>query len=195
MKKSQILDYWKNRAENQKERTVGWNGISIEKQDITYQQRKDFIFKFCPRNLKTLDYGCGIGRYAMEFNEYLGVDITHQLLKIAKKRNPTKTFQQLNELNLTGINFIPELFFTATVLQHNPDDVVEGIFKSLSLIKSENMMLCLYENSSDKNIHMHPRSSSDYIDIVSKFFTIKNSKGDKHTLHKTSVHDITIIEV
>lgn len=38
------------------------------------------------------DIGCGYGRFAKHFGDYLGVDFSHEMLELAKKENPKKNF-------------------------------------------------------------------------------------------------------
>lgn len=64
LKENEVKNYWNIRYQQQDERAVGFWESSIEEQNKRYEIRKTFISTLCPTNLKTLDYGCGIGRYA-----------------------------------------------------------------------------------------------------------------------------------
>lgn len=191
----ELKDYWKHRAQKNKERSVGFRNRPLDKQKLEYVEKKKFIFKYCPKSYITLDYGCGVGRYAGEFSNYLGVDITKELLDIAKKQHPKKDFLLLQELCLPEkLEFDFELFLTATVLQHNPDDVVKKIFESVAKLKPSNILFCLYENSQVVTHHVQARNSEDYVALVSNYFEIKGYASYKHKVHNEE-HILTLIRV
>ena len=67
----ELENYWKDRAETHGELTVGFGNTKIEKHDEQFAKRSAHLFKQTPRDLVTLDYGCGIGRllhYLMRTN-------------------------------------------------------------------------------------------------------------------------------
>ena len=49
---------------------------------------------------KVLDLGCGYGRIAKYINNYTGADLSPDLLNIAKKQNPDKTFVECDGRSL-----------------------------------------------------------------------------------------------
>lgn len=180
-----MLGYWRHRAEEQQERTVGFAGQDMATQDELYAKRTEFLLKHCPTDRQTLDYGCGIGRYASLFPKYTGIDITEELIRIAKRRNPGKVFLHQKDPvpNFAGMNF--DMFFTSTVLQHCAESVVDKILEAVAAVRSKSIVLCLYENS-DKRVfatHVVGRSSESYRRIVSKFFDIKDWKTVSHIVH------------
>lgn len=193
LKENEIISYWKTRSSIQGDRTVGYAGKNIIQQDINYKIRKKFIFEHCPKNLKTLDYGCGTGRYSYEFSDYIGVDITTNLLNIAKINHPDKNFILLNKPFLDDIDIDFNLFFTATVLQHNSDDVVRKIFKSISKIKQRGILFSIYENSQDHGKHVTGRNSKDYIAMIDIFFSIISYNNASHIIHSKK-HNITLVQ-
>src|SRR5436190_1485775 len=71
LEEEQVRPYWEARSSHQGARTVGFANSAMDVQDEHHQQRREFIFAHCPRHLPTLDYGCGIGRYAEEFDTYM----------------------------------------------------------------------------------------------------------------------------
>jgi SAM-dependent methyltransferase len=46
------------------------------------------VYKDC----SVADIGCGYGRFANHFNNYIGVDFSDEMLKLAQEQNPTKNF-------------------------------------------------------------------------------------------------------
>ena len=194
IEEKRIKDYWKERAGRQGRRTVGFVGTPLEKEDKRYAKRKKLIFSLCPRNLQTLDYGCGVGRYAPDFEKYTGADITTQLLELAREDNPGKTFVQLQEpwLPAEGLPKI-ELFFTATVLQHNSDEVVARILASVKPHAAPGIRFSLYENAQVVTDHVKARSPQDYADMVAVLFKVKRVRSKCHKIHKEK-HCCALIE-
>jgi len=184
IQKEDIKKYWSERSSVQGARTVGFANSPTHIQDNNYKIRKEFIFKVCPKNLKTLDYGCGIGRYSKEFDNYLGVDVCENLINIAKNDNSEKEYFLVEEPAKIPDFFCPELFFTATVLQHNSDEVVEELFKNLSLVCKSDIYFSIYENSQANGKTIKSRSSKDYCSIISKYFKLHSDGNCRtHNIH------------
>ena len=182
--KKQILNYWSHRTLKYKERAVGYRP----------SEKLKFLFQYINTNYKTLDYGCGIGVCACKFINYLGVDIMEDLVKAAKEKNPSKDFAILSDLCLPEkIDFDFEQFFTATVLQHNPDDVVKDIFKSVSELKNKGVVFSLYENCQTNAQHMQARTSEDYVALLKNYFYIVSYVSYTHTIFNAE-HCLTIIK-
>lgn len=197
LKEEDVKQYWEERSAQQGAVTVGRNGLDMSVQDAEYDERKEFIFKTCPKNLITLDYGCGVGRYAPDFNDgYVGYDITENLLKIARSDYPDKNFIKLNQIGLPDdIDTDFELFFTATVLQHNPETAVYRIFDSLADVKPAGFKIFLYENDAGfEKPHVKGRSPEDYLDILENLFEVKDFKSGSHVIHQEQ-HSYTYVEV
>jgi len=185
LEKKQVLEYWIKRTKKYKERAVGYR---------PYEKNK-FIMEHIDTSYKTLDYGCGTGACSFNFKNYLGVDIMESLVNFAKEKYPDKNFLVLEDLCLPEkLNFDFEQFFTATVLQHNPDDVVREIFESVAQLKSENIIFSLYENSQSNANHMKARDSKDYVNLLNKYFNIQDYTFYKHKIFNAE-HTLTIIKV
>ena len=185
--------YWMKRAARDGMRATGHSRSSLSEQDERYRIRKKFIFTYCPRNLRTLDYGCGIGRYVEEFKYYLGVDFTDSLLDIAKTKYPKARFLLLHNSHLDcDLGFGPELIFTSCVLQHNPDDVVLKILESLTPIVKGHITFGLYENTETQRGHMRGRTGKEYVEMVSAYFKVL--KWETHSHRMGEEHAFTLIE-
>lgn len=181
MSLNNIEEYWDNRYNKQGFLTVG-NYQNLKEQDQEYKEKQDFIFTHCPTNLRTLDYGCGVGRYSRFFDYYIGIDITKKAIELAKQYNPDAQFY-----NTDKINFEFELFFTATVLQHCSDKIVNDIFNKIS--DRKNITLCLYENSTKgESEHVKGRDSYDF-----GYFKIIEYKKYKHVIHNEE-HTLHLIK-
>ena len=183
--KDQIYKYWENRTKQFKEKAV----------DYKPHEKKKFIFQHLSTTFNTLDYGCGIGIAASNFQSYLGMDIIPDLLKHARRKNPSKDFRLLEDICLPEtLDFDIKQFFTATVLQHNPDDVVKEIFQSVANLKPNDIIFCLYENSQTNANHMIARNDKDYVNLLSEYFDIIDYVSYKHSIFK-SEHTLTIVKV
>jgi len=188
-----VQSYWKDRANRDGIRTTGHCNFTLAGQDERYKIQKKFVFVHCPRNLKTLDYGCGIGRFAEDFEHYLGVDFTGSLLTIARERCPEAKFLKLNSSFLDcELDFIPELIFTSCVLQHNPDDIVFKIFESFVPIVKGDITFGLYENTEIQSGHMRGRKAEDYVGMVSAYFKIYEWESHSHRMSEE--HAFTLIK-
>jgi|SRR3989344_2967035 len=81
--------------------------------------------KLWPDGSSVLDYGCGIGRYVGEiqkFNEtfrIIGLDVSNQILRVAKKRFPKQTFIPVepDQKLLIKSNSI-DVVFAGDVIEH-----------------------------------------------------------------------------
>jgi len=192
--KDKVISSWKNRAIKQGERTVGYLNRSMDVQDNEHEIRSSFISSHIDKTKKVLDYGCGTGRQTCLFNKgnYIGADITAELLEIAKKLYPEHNFLQLSEVGeVPDVEF--DMFFTSTVLQHNSDETVNLIFSNLKKIKPDNLEFVLYENSRTQCGHVKGRSSSEYVNLISNFFNIKSHSGSTHVIHGQE-HGVSIIK-
>jgi len=180
--------YWEERAKKFDKRAVGFDSRQLEEQEINYSLRRSFIFNHLNSSTPTLDYGCGVGRYAKYFRNYMGCDLTKQLLDIAGKENPNTAFFHLKEPWINEDNALlasrTEQIFTATVLQHCDDELVAKIIKSFSHFPLLHR-LCFYEkNNGDVKPHVVSRNSKEYYDLVNcAGFFIKNSESYTHSIH------------
>lgn len=193
----QVKKYWDERSGRQRDRTVGPNNWSMDKQDQIYQERFKFIGPKIPRDKHIIDYGCGIGRYSLLFlkEKYLGLDICDNLLSIAKAKNPGFTYQLLSSPYPPELNFPAEIFFTATVLQHNDDNGLKKILMSAKGISKGNLTFCIYENTAKESGKRHIcfRSKKQYLDFISLYFEITGCDSWSHILHKEE-HSLMLVK-
>ena len=192
-----VKEYWDNRSAEQKVRTVGPQGSSLVQQNRIYQERFDFMRHRVPFTQYTLDFGCGIGRYSKLFDpaKYFGVDICESLLDYAKDHNPRYRYQLLSEPILTDIDFEFNIFFTSTVLQHNDDDSVKAILDSAKNCGQNNLVLCLYENTSknpDKP-HICFRTVDRYIELIRDVIVVDSYESWSHISHGEE-HSLMVVE-
>jgi trans-aconitate methyltransferase len=191
----EVKEYWKKRSSSQKELTVGFAGHKNKKlQDNEYKTKIDFMIPYINKNLATIDFGCGIGRWADLFDDYLGIDITENLLNIARENYPDKHFFLTNTPTLPSVSYKFSQFFTSTVLQHCDDHLVDKIIKSLHALKQSDLAIVLYENSSVQLSHVNGRKPEIYKSMFEKYFNIKSFQFDTHVVHNEA-HSVTVLSV
>jgi len=90
-------------------------------------------------NPKVIEIGCGNGREAEEIlkhtNNYLGIDISEELIKIAKKENPNGKFKIADVESFSFPQNIDIIFSFASLLHSDKDNVkriLDRVYKSLS---------------------------------------------------------------
>jgi SAM-dependent methyltransferase len=196
---NKVKEYWEARAKEQGELTVGFSNSPEEIQNENYQVRQDFLSQFIDKDLVVLDFGCGIGRHCNLFstNRYLGVDVTEDLIKFAKQRQPNYTFLKLEDPHLDfDFSYNYDAIFTATVLQHNSDEGVRRILESFRNVKASGFTLYLYENTSDNSdaSHIKFRRPDEYLELVEEVFgKCIDHEVLKHTVHNEE-HSLIIID-
>ena len=166
------LENWNYRARKYGYDAVGVIGTKNEVQEAQYAQTKKFLKDKLPQDKSVLDYGCGVGRLSELFNPelYTGIDISPEMLKIARKTHPEYTFLDLGEIPETDI------FFTANVLQHNGDSFVQG----LQIPAKELYLYELIGTGEDKQYLFH-RTVKDYERLLG-LKCQKKWKNKSHTL-------------
>ena len=194
LEENQVHKYWEQRATKQGVRTVGFDNRSLDFQSRLHKQRMKFIFPHCPQSLRTLDFGCGTGNFASCFESYLGVDISETLLTFAKTAYLEKDFILLRQpipSEKAVFLFRPELFFSTTVLQHNSDDLVRKIFKSVAKIRQD-IIFSIYENCQVIAKHVKGREPEEYLALLGESFKILSPYSFSHYVHGEK-HALTIV--
>ena len=196
-----IMNYWSIRSNEQRDRTVGFVGNSLSEQEVEYEEKIKFVTTHIDTTKRTIDYGCGIGRWSDTFIDYLGVDVTEKLLTAAKTRSQKRFhllaqpyFEESDLLVLRQDLNEMEYFFTSTVLQHCNDKSVKLIFKSLNGIRKHGFRFVFYENSSVQAEHVKGRKTSDYVRLIRKFWEVKDYQSFTHIVHGEE-HSLSIISV
>lgn len=189
-------EYWEERASQFGEAAVGFNsGLDSEKQEEEYRVRKKFIFNFLSREYRTLDYGCGIGRYSADFTQYMGVDMTKTMIKMAEARNPKGLFVSLLNPWITNKFEFPEMVFTATVLQHCNSILVSKIVDSFHNLPNLKKMAFYEKNNGDQKPHVISRTTKDYLDIIEgALWKVIRYTSHTHTVHGEN-HTLSVFTV
>lgn len=188
LNKEEVKDYWIKRSSIQGKETVGFCGNNLNEQDREYEEKTSFVLPWVNHQAITLDYGCGVGRWSWMFDNYIGVDLTQNLLNIAIKENPTKKYYHLKHSSLEGFKDANlskiEQFFSSTVLQHCDDTMCDNIFHTFSEHKPTHPTFILYETSIKTGAyHNKGRTTQEYADMISKYFNIVEVKFEEHLVH------------
>jgi SAM-dependent methyltransferase len=186
--KEETQDYWVNRSSQQGKRTVGFGGNNAAQQEIEYDEKISFVTPWVDPEALTLDYGCGVGRWSKIFNNYIGVDITQNLLDIAIKENPSKEYYQLSTPTLENFTTIDlskvEQFFASTVLQHCDDSLCDDILRTFAKHSTTSPTFILYETSIKEGAyHNKGRTALEYGNMISKYFPIVEVTSEEHLVH------------
>ena len=200
-------NYWAERTQKQGELVVGYGGhTTMLQQNTEYEEKRAFVIPFLNKTEKTIDYGCGIGRWSDIFEgNYLGVDITPQAIEMAQKRNKNRKYEVLSKPFFTDENeqikiYIEDVkqFFSSTCLQHCSDTLVRKIFSSLKKYAKKDLTFVLYEASTIGGLaHCKGRSFSDYTKLISEYWSIKSASSEEHYVHGQphSLHKIFVKNV
>ena len=160
--------------------------------------------KYVNSDITTMDYGCGIGRWAKHWaiNRYIGIDMTQALLDIAQSQNPSHFFIHIfkpyledgmgNEILGEAIHQI----FTSTVLQHCDDFLVKKIMESWKKWVPAVKTFALYEiNNGKTKPHVIGRPTFRYRQLLhASGFNVVSDSSATHIVHGEA-HTLSLIEV
>lgn len=143
--------YWTDVAERIERRGAG-NVVAGDGEAFhVYRRRKflrDLISRMEVRDRSVLEVGSGPGGNLMALlerkpRELTGADLSPKMIELAR-RNTAGTGIRIEKSNETGLPFPDRAFdvaFTATVLQHNVDDVVLGLMREMARVTRERIHL------------------------------------------------------
>ena len=154
-------EYWIDRWRVEGPKATELSGATREEQSQIDRIRADFLFGPIPTDRPTVDFGCGFGKWANYFREYMGMDWNPRAREEAERRNPGKLFVAPIEIWTDNI-----LIFTANVLQHND---FEGVKKILSFFQGRSVEFWAYEIEGVQLSHVFGRTPKDYRKIFEGF--------------------------
>jgi len=194
--------YWYDRAREAGAAAVGFNAKDLEKQETQYEAKERFVMKYVNSDLTTLDYGCGIGRWAKYWaiNRYMGVDVTRSLLNIAWDQNPNHYFFHIQRPYLEDyavrLEGDTQQIFTSTVLQHCDDSLVKLIMESWMKWVPTVKTFAFYEiNNGKTKTHVLGRPTFRYRQLLhASGFEVKSDSSSTHFVHGEA-HTLSLIEV
>ncbi len=123
------------------------------------------VFKKILPGKKILDIGCGTGRDAILFTmhnyDYLGIDASAGMLKVAKTKAPKARFKKANFYSLSGEYKNFDGFWASASLLHVPKNNVKAILESFRKTIKDNgagfISLRPRLNSIDEQVVPHKR--------------------------------------
>jgi SAM-dependent methyltransferase len=189
--KAEIPGYWAQRgARYASAGNWGLGASTPELHEALVAERAEFIFQDCPRNLRTLDFGCGIGMYSKYFDpdKYLGVDIAEPHLVIARENNQGHKYAKMKRAMFDELeeqcDFPFDIFFTATVLQHCSDATVNCVFSNIAERGHAPFAFSLYEyaNPNWTSRQTVGRTPDEYIEMVAQYFRVVERSARTHTI-------------
>lgn len=183
MEKYDMQKYWDKRAK------IGENiyeKVCVYGAPPQFNEIMDKIQRTCLSKLlkqipdindkKVLEVGCGVGRWANLIisigAEYIGVDISPEMVKIAKKNNPTGNFYVIDGECLPFPDNCFDLVFSVTVLQHIPYNKKEKIIQEMCRITKKGGYIIIIEDicfkKQDKSFNLFPLSPDEWIAAFNK---------------------------
>lgn len=195
---TEVKAFWNARAERYGLSATGPVSASQAQQDLDYSARRAWLIPRIGPDILTrdvLDFGCGTGRYAEIWQgEYEGVDISGEMLSLARTHLPSKKFNAIADPWLpAGTGIECSVFFSATVLQHCDDDLLNKVFDSCGRLELSTFVL--YENSEQMGGFMRGRTSLEYVQVLEKIgCTVRSFQSWSHVFH-TSRHTLTVVHV
>lgn len=115
-------EYWEDRAEtwvNEPEDFNGWDEI---------------LNRFIDPKKKTIEIGCGTGRWSALFEDYEGWDISQKLVDYASKKHPDKQFKCV-DIRKTPV--VAPQIFAFSCLQHIPKGELKKVILKGDIIAVE----------------------------------------------------------
>lgn len=109
---------------------------------------------------KVVDFGCGKGRFAPFFKDYVGLDIIPALVEENRKAHPGKRFETIPSISMDAKIPICDIVLAVTVLQHIDDETLRG-WLNMFKVAAENLIIV--ESVGAANEHTYRR---DWTEIL-----------------------------
>ena len=121
---------------------------------------------------RVLDFGCGSGRWADKLSgfgdDYVGVDISDEMVEICRSRYPGKRFETMDQMSIPCPSDYFDLAFSIAVIHHNSIEDQDSLFLELARVLKPGGMLFLLESVGlEPNNREFPRPVDQWISSVS----------------------------
>ena len=183
MKKYDMRKYWSKRANFSKN---VYQSVCIYEVPYQFNELMDYVQKTCffkllekCQNIKdknVLEIGCGVGRWSQYMIDkgavYTGIDISQEMIKIAKKRIPKGIFYVSTGENLNFKDESFDLVFSITVLHHIPYEKKEKVIKEMCRVVKVGgyiiIMEDIYFKKPKKTFYMFPLKVEEWIKLFER---------------------------
>jgi SAM-dependent methyltransferase len=136
-----------------------WNNVAEIYNDSEYCSLNPLVEYFCehlPKNGSILDIGSGTGiPFAKLFIErgfnYLGIDISSEMIKIARKNVPQANFEEMSMTELNFNNKFDGIFSSYSMLLLSPEMLKEVAIRVANSLKQEGMFYISLNEPAVKN--------------------------------------------
>lgn len=186
----EMQGYWNTRYAEHGARAHGHIGRTAAEINILREKRRAFVLPLVPRDLVTLEFGCGPGDWSEFFIGYLGVDFCQKAIELAQEKSPEKFFTHIGH-DLSSASFDFDLFFTANCLQHCSDNTVKKVLAWA--VEMGAQYFFFYEAKETQSGHMRGRTADEYARIVEKSATLNAARSWDHKLN--AIHTATLITI
>jgi len=155
-------DPWRNRCIERAQRPIIRRAIGNSARSLGEKSKR------------VLDLGCGVGRWISEltthFPNYLGVDISRPMLRIASERYPEHVFSKQENMVLNIEDGSVDFAVSIAVLHHNSYENQDKLLAELHRVLRPGGELLLFESNgrpTKNNISIfYPRSPEDWVATV-----------------------------
>jgi SAM-dependent methyltransferase len=169
--------YWNTKAKNAKGNHIHASCGSNEHENECMHQAQLHALnavtdQLVDINNKTiLDFGCGSGRWVEYFcnlgASYIGVDISDEMINLAKSRYPENSFTVLKDYKIPLEDDSCDFIFSIAVIHHNPPPQQEKLLSEISRVLKPGGYLFLFEAlGTYKSERVFPHPMSKWIKMV-----------------------------
>ena len=172
--------FWNDRVKMHGDLADGYLNQDYQNYEVNIRMKKVFEILGDVSGLRVLDAGCGTGRWSVEFAKrgaiVVGLDISYEMLKLAKKRaemhGVSKRVTFINK-KIEEINYIDDfdVVLCVTVLQHivSRKNLEKAVKKLVRACKVGGTILIVESTVCDKNKLLYK-----FIQLGSKLINRKN---------------------
>lgn len=115
-----------------------WNKAALDP-DVDKKYISDIDFEiplFMLSSVKILEIGCGVGRLMKNDNLFYGIDISKNMIEIAKKRKPNCHFKVSDGRTIPYGNNFFQYVYSVLLFQHLPFEAISAYIKETARVLS-----------------------------------------------------------
>lgn len=151
------IDYWNNAAKDPE----------VDKKYICDIPWEDCQLAKGSLPMPTLDLGCGIGRMMENNSDYYGIDISPEMIKLAKKRKPKAHFKVCNGKTIPYKDKMFKSVFSMLTFQHiDEENVLDYIYEVARVLTDGGIFRFQYIAGVQDNFIDHHHNTARLIDYL-----------------------------